>query len=79
MDLDTWVSLGSLVAVAIGLLTYLNRKFEQVDQRFDQQRAEFKADIADVKADLRRLDDRVYALAAGLRIDVVQATEPDAS
>ncbi len=30
-------------------------------------RTELRSDIADVRADLKHLDDRVYALAAGLR------------
>lgn len=71
MDLDTWVSLGTLVALAIGLFTYLNAKFDRIDQRFDQLRAELKEDI-------RILDARVYALATGLRIDIARAQEPDA-
>lgn len=58
----------------------LKGDMSRLDGTVAELRTELKADIADVrtelKADLHHLDDRVYALAAGLRPLVEQAKAP---
>ncbi len=53
VGLETWVSIGTLLGVAVGLFVAIRTTGADL-------RKELKGDIA-------KLDDRVYALAAGLR------------
>lgn len=63
----------------------VDRRFDQVDNRFTQvddriSRLEKRVDDGfselrtEIKADIHRLDDRVYALAAGLKPTLEQAS-----
>lgn len=91
MTLDTWVSLGGLLVAALGIYAPLRAGLGRIERELagtrqklegdiDGLRIELKADINDLrgelKADIARLDDRVYALAAGLRPVLEQAREP---
>ncbi len=93
MPLETWVSLGSLLGVALALYVALKSDSRRLEAKIDRVsvelrnesagikseltsdisklRAEFKKGIdelrSELKGDVARLDDRVYALAAGLR------------
>ena len=59
MDLQSLVSLVVLVTTILGLHALL--------------RKELKSEIDSVRADVRRLDDRVYALAVGMKPLIEQA------
>lgn len=91
MELDTWVSIGTLLGV--GLVLYATTRQGLKDLRDELRaemaaaradtaalRTEFKADIArletELRSDIARLDDRVYALAAGLRPQIEQSQLP---
>lgn len=89
MSLETWVSIGSLVVVTVGLYGALSAQNSRLRKEFGALRTELKGDLAELrtelkgdnadlrtelKGDLARLDDRVaglddriYALAVGLR------------
>lgn len=54
MDLDTWVSLAAIAVLAIGLLSYLDKKFDGIDKRFDKIDA--RLDSLDTKIDTTRED-----------------------
>lgn len=64
VGLETWVSIGTLLGVAVGLFVAIRTTGADL-------RTELKGDIAELrtelKGDIAKLDDRVYALAAGLR------------
>ena len=68
MEIQTWVSLITIVAAMAGFFAATRR---EIRSEIGGLRAELKADMAemrsDLTADIRRLDDRVYALAAGLQ------------
>lgn len=100
MTLETWVSIGALLAVGLTLFATIRKTGRDLRSELKEDiaavrtelgatrvelkadiaatRTELKADIAavrtelaatrtELKADIGRLDDRVYALAAGLR------------
>ena len=71
MEIQTWVSLVTIVAAMAGLYAALRRELrgEIGELRTDltNTRTELKADIARVEDRVSSLDDRVYALAVGLR------------
>jgi hypothetical protein len=71
MSLETWVSIGSLIAVAAGLFVAIRATGSDLRKEIATLRTELKGDIA-------RLDGRVYALAAGLRpmLDEHRASPP---
>lgn len=85
MPLDTWVSLvvilSALAAFYLGLRRELRHELSVEVGRLRAEivdpRAELKQDSlslrAELKGDIERLDNRVYALAAGLRPLVEQA------
>ncbi len=66
MPLDTWVSIGSLLAIAVGIYTPLRAGISRIERELGANRTELKGDIAG-------LDDRVYALGVGLRPRVDEA------
>lgn len=64
MSLDTWVSLGTLVLLAIGLLRHMDKKFDKFDsridkletnanERFDKLEAELKATRTELKSEFK--------------------------
>ncbi|HEY0248909.1 MAG TPA: hypothetical protein VGC45_11675 [Gryllotalpicola sp.] len=70
LSLETWVSLGTLIAVGTGIVTLMRSETRSI--RADMR--DLKTDMRDLKTDIRRvddrvqhLDDRVYALATGLK------------
>lgn len=54
MDLSTWVSLAAIAVFAVGLLGYLDKKFDKIDAKFDQIDARF--DKVDAKVEATRED-----------------------
>ena len=54
MDLSTWVSLAAIAVFAVGLLGYLDKKFDKIDAKFGQIDARF--DKVDAKVEATRED-----------------------
>lgn len=59
MDLQTWVSLAAIAVFAIGLFTYLDKKFDKIDARFERidarfERSDARSERSDVKIDTIR-------------------------
>lgn len=90
VTVDTWVSIGGFVAVGTGLYTAMRSEFGKVNRKLDEYRLEAKADVVglrtelkaditslrtELKADIQRVDDRVYALAAGLKPQIERADD----
>ena len=75
VGLETWVSIGTLLGVAVGLFVAIRTTGADLRKELKgdiaELRTELKGDIAELrtelKTDIAKLDDRVYALAAGLR------------
>lgn len=64
MDTDTWVI---LIALAISVVGGVTGLYWALRHELKETRTELKGDVDDLKRDIARLDDRVYALAAGLK------------
>ena len=71
MEIQTWVSLVTIVAAMAGFYAATRR---EIRTEINGLRTELKGDVAELKADITnlddrvgKLDDRVYALAVGLR------------
>ena len=66
LSLDTWVSLGTLVIVALALWRYMDNKFDRMDAKFDKLEADFKGDIASLRQHVdngfARVDSRLDVL-----------------
>lgn len=92
MSLDTWVSIAALAAVAITLFGQARSTRTELKRDIAELRAEVKSEIAEtrrelweavhssesgVRADLKHLDDRVYALAAGLKPEIERTSSSD--
>jgi hypothetical protein len=67
VSLETWVSIGTLLGVAVALFVAIRALG-----------AELKGDIARLDERVSRLDDRVYALAVGLRPQLEDQRTKDA-
>jgi len=75
VDSDTVAIIGTMIGTMIGtLVTMLGALvglYALLSRRIDRVRAELRGDTAELrkelKDDIARLDDRIYALAAGLR------------
>ena len=94
MTIDTWVSLAALLAVLLTLGGLILAQGRSLDAKIDGLRTELKGDIGrlrtelkgdigrlrtELKGDIGRLDDRVYALASGLRPQIEDAQHRTAS
>ena len=82
VGLETWVSIGTLLGVAVGLFVAIRTTGADLRKEIGGLRTELKGDVGslrtelkddiaelrtELKGDIAKLDDRVYALAAGLR------------
>ncbi len=58
VDLETWVSLAAIAVLAIGLITYLDRKFDKADERIDTFRDDLgrRIDKIDARIDTTRTE-----------------------
>ena len=65
MDLSTWVSLAAIAVFAVGLLGYLDKKFDKIDKKFDKIDAKF--DQIDARFD--KVDAKVEATREDLRAE----------
>lgn len=63
MDLETWVSIGSLIGVGLGLYAAMRGFRTELKTDISGLRAELKDDISNLRTVVDRLDDRVYVLA----------------
>lgn len=70
MDVDTIATLVVLVTTILGSHAMLRRELKA---EIRDSHAGLKADVDQVKEDVRRLDDRVYQLAVGMRPLIEQA------
>ena len=86
LPLETWVSVGTLISVAIAMRVAMRSGFAELRSEFSEFRSEVKADIRGLRTELKadiaaldgrvtELDRRVYALAVGLRPYVEEAPE----
>jgi hypothetical protein len=86
LPLETWVSVGTVISVAIALLIAMRSGFAELRSEFSEFGSEVKADIRDLRTELKadiaafdgrvtELDRRVYALAVGLRPYVEEAPQ----
>ena len=71
VTMDTVVTIVSILASLAGAVLYLDRKIVNLDHKIDTLRLE-------IKNDTQRLDDRVFALAAGMKPLIEQAQRTDA-
>ena len=70
MELESLLSLVVLVTTIVGSHALLRKEFKaDLTSEIDSVRAE----LGIVQADIRRLDDRVYALASGMKPLIEQA------
>lgn len=60
VPLETWVSIGSLLIVTLTLAVFMRSTVTSAEERLGKR-------IDAVEASLEKLDDRVYALAVGIK------------
>ena len=79
LSLDTWVSIAALAAVAITLFGQARSTRSELKRDIAELRAEIRDEIravdTNLRAELKHLDDRVYALAAGLKPEIERAAD----
>ncbi|WP_182379569.1 hypothetical protein [Nocardioides sp. WS12] len=75
-DLDTWISLAVLVTALTGFYVALRRELHAEISGLRGEMADLRVDL---KADINRLDDRVYALASGMRPHLEKSDRPASS
>jgi hypothetical protein len=66
VDVSTWASTLAIIGAIVALYFTLGRELKT-------DLADLRMDLTDLKAHLVRLDDRVYALAVGMRPVVEEA------
>ena len=70
MDLETIATLVTVIAAAVGVAVANSRAISglrlELKGDIGELRTELKGDIGELRTELAKLDDRVYALAAGL-------------
>lgn len=70
LSLDTWVSLGTLIAVGIGIVTFMRAETRSIRTELRSETHSLRAELhseshslrADLKADIQHLDERVGRL-----------------
>lgn len=71
VNADTVAIIGTMIGTLVTMLGALVGLHVLLSRKIERFRLEFKHDIAELRTELKddivRLDDRVYALAAGLR------------
>ncbi len=81
---ETWVSIGTLLTVAVALYGALKADGNRLEKKVDalDEKVEKKIDALGARLDERtdRLDDRVFALAVGLKpyLEAAHTTDPAA-
>ena len=88
LSLETWVSVAGLLTVLVALSAQARTFRTELKRDIAELRTELKGDIAELrrevksditelrtelKGDIERVDDRVYALASGLKPDIERA------
>jgi hypothetical protein len=96
LPLETWVSIGTLLTVALGLAVFmrtmlvdlggridsvrteLGERIDRIESKTDETRSDLGGRIDRLDSRVATLDDRVYALAVGMRPLLEKAEKPSA-
>jgi hypothetical protein len=93
VPLETWVSIGTLLGVGLSIVLIMRAMVRDLGVRIDgveqrlgaridkvEGRLEMRIDEVEAKlsARINTLDDRIYALAAGLKPQLERTTKPSA-
>ncbi|HEU4849420.1 MAG TPA: hypothetical protein VFS93_03325 [Terrimesophilobacter sp.] len=78
VPLETWVSIGSLLIATLTLAAFtrsaVSSAEKRLGERIDSVEASLSKRIDSIETSLEKLDDRVYALAIGMR-PLLESTE----